>query len=114
MYWRVAAVDGSGNIGEMTKALGFKLPIALKVTTSGLLRKGKSGTLTITVADPARNGVRGAKVTITGGGLRKKIVTTKSNGKTSALKLKPKSRTKITITVTKAGYKTTTFSYTVR
>ncbi len=114
MYWRVAAVDGSGNIGEMTKALGFKLPIALRVTTSGLLRKGKSGTLTITVADPARKGVRGAKVTITGGGLRKKIVTTKSNGKTSALKLKPKSRTKITITVTKAGYKTTTLSYTVR
>ncbi len=114
MYWRVAAVDDSGNIGEMTKALGFKLPLALRVSAAGLLRKSKTGKLTITVTDGSRNAIRGAKVVITGAGLRKKTVSTKSTGKTSTLKLKPKSRSKITITVSKSGYRTTIFSYSVR
>ena len=114
MYWRVAAVDDSGNIGEMTKALGFKLPLALKVQTSGLLLKGKTGKLTITVTDGSRAPVRGAKVTITGAGLRTKTVTTRSSGKTAALRLRPKKRETITITVSRSGYKTTTATLTVR
>ncbi len=114
MYWRVAAVDDSGNIGEMTKALGFKLPLALRITTSGLLRKGKTGKFTVMVSDGSRNPVKGVRVTITGAGLKKKVATTKSSGKTAALRLKPKKRAKITITVTKKGYKTTTVTYTVR
>ena len=110
----MAAVDDIGNIGETTQALGFKLPIALKISALGSLRKGKTGKLTISVTDPAHGSCRGAKVTITGAGLRKKITTTKSNGKTAALKLRPRKREKVTITVSKAGYKTTTLTITVR
>ena len=107
MYWRVAAVDDSGNVGEVTKALLFKLPMALRISASGRSARASPGKMTITVTDPGRKGVRGVKVTITGGGLRK-TTTTKSNGKTPALKLRPRKREKVTITVSRAGYKTTT------
>jgi hypothetical protein len=114
LYWRVAAVDDSGNVGEMTKALGFRLPIALKVTATGFLVKGKSGKLTVSVRDAFGKALKRARVTITGAGLRKKIAYTKSTGRTSALSLRPKKRTKVTVTVSKSGYKTTTVSVTVR
>ena len=110
----MAAVDDIGNVGETTPALAFKLPIALKVSALGSLKKGKTGKLTISVTDSARIGIRGAKVTITGAGLRKKITTTRSNGKTAVLKLRPRRREKVTITVSKTGYKTTTLTITVR
>jgi hypothetical protein len=116
LYWRVAAVDDSGNVGEMTKALPFQLPMSLKISTTGLLHKGKSTKFTVTVTDLSRNVIRGAKVSIRGAGL-KKSGTTKSNGKL-VLKLKPRKRGKLTITVSKSGtnprYKTATITLTVR
>jgi hypothetical protein len=113
LYWRVAAVDETGNVGEMTKALGFVLPIQLKVATAGLVKRGKSSKLTITVTNARdKTPLAHARVTITGGGLRKKTVTTNSKGQVK-LKLKPKSRTKLTITVTHARAKTTTYGTTI-
>lgn len=112
LYWRVAAVDDSGNVGEMTKALAFKLPMQLKLSMLGLLKKGKSGKVTFTVVDGFRNSIKSAKITITGGGL-KKTTLTKSNGKV-VLKLKPRKRGKVTITVSKSGYKSSTMTVTVR
>ncbi len=112
LYWRVAAIDESGNIGEMTKALAFRLPPQLKVTVSGLPRRGKSSTLTIAITDASRNAIRGAQISITGAGVRRKGLT-KTNGK-ALVKVRPLRPGKLTITVTKKGYRVAVIVINVR
>ena len=115
MYWRVAAVDDSGNIGEVdARRCCFKLPIALKVSALGSLRKGKTGQAHDHGHGPGAQRRQGREGEDHRRRPEEEDRTTKSNGKTPALKLSPRKREKVTITVSKAGYKTTTFSYTVR
>jgi len=86
------------------------------VSALGAPRAKKSGKLVITVLDPRRNGVRGAKVVITGAGLRKKTVRTNSSGKVTVT-LKPRKKGSIRISVSKAGspaYRSTSITVTVR
>jgi large repetitive protein len=112
LYWRVAAIDERGNIGEMTKALTFRLPPQLKVSVSGLPRRGKSSTLTINVTDADRGAIRGAKISITGAGVRRKGLT-KGTGK-ALVKVRPLRPGKLTITVTKKGYRVAVIVINVR
>jgi hypothetical protein len=116
LYWRVAMVDETGNLGEFSAGRSIYLPQQLKVSALGAPRAKKSGKLVITVLDPRRNGVRGAKVVITGAGLRKKTVRTNSSGKVTVT-LKPRKKGSIRISVSKAGspaYRSTSITVTVR
>jgi hypothetical protein len=116
LYWRVASVDEIGNIGEFSPSRSIYLPQQLKVSVLGVLRRKKSGKLVITVLDPKRNGVRGAKIVITGAGLRRKTVRTNSAGKVTVT-LKPRKRGTIRIAVSKSGspaFRSTSVTTTVR
>ncbi len=116
LYWRVAMVDETGNVGEMSPGQSIYLPQQLKVTALGALKRKKSGRLVITVLDPKRNGVAGAKVVITGAGLRKKTVKTNSQGKVT-VKLKPTKKGSVKIAVSRTGkpaFRSTSITITVR
>src|SRR5262249_39683922 len=116
LYWRVAMIDETGNLGEFTAGRSIYLPQQMKVTVLGLLKRKKSGKLTITVLDPKRVGVRGAKVVISGAGLKTKTVKTNSAGKVTVT-LKPKKKGTIKIAVSRAGnpaYRSTSVTTVVR
>ena len=70
LFWRVASVDSGGNVGAF-KTGSFILPKGLSVSITGVLRRGRRSLVTISVRSArTRKAVRGARVTITGAGLR--------------------------------------------
>jgi hypothetical protein len=112
LYWRVTPVDDRGGHGAY--AIGsFVLPKGMSITTSGLLRKGHAGHLTIYVRDAKRKAIRGAKVTITGAGLATKRAKTNRKGLVS-VSVRPRKRGKITVVGHRKGFADGSAAITVR
>ena len=112
MWWRVAAIDESGNIGETTKPLSFILPPRLKIAVVGLAQRGKSGKITVTVTDFSGHVIKGARVSISGPGVRRSGKTNKLGKYT--VTVRPRKADKLTITVTRSGYQGSSYVLAVR
>lgn len=111
-HWRVASVDDGRNTGAWTTGT-FVLPKAFRVTVSGLLRKGRRGIATAFVRGADRRAVRGARVRVTGRGLRSATRKTNREG-AAAFKLRPRRASTLTFTITRKGYRDATATLVVR
>jgi hypothetical protein len=126
-YWRVAAIDGDGNVGAYaTNPATFTLPAIsggggggpsakqFEVTFSGKLIKNRARDITVKVRDSATlNAVSGASVRAYGAGVSVTTKTTNSSG-VAKFHLKPTQLAKVTFRVSKTGYVTLYASRTVR
>jgi hypothetical protein len=118
-YWRVAAIDGDGNVGAYaTNPETFTLPAVgggggggggvkqFKVTFSGRLVKNRARDITVKVRDSLTlNTVQGASVRAYGAGVSLTQKTTNSSG-VAKFRLKPTQLAKVTFRVAKSGYVT--------
>jgi len=117
-YWRVAAIDGDGNVGAYaTNPETFTLPAIssggggpsvkqFKVTFSGRLVKNRARDVTVKVRDSVTlNAVQGAAVRAYGAGVALTQKTTNSSG-VAKFRLKPTQLAKVTFRVAKSGYAT--------
>jgi len=115
-YWRVAAIDGDGNVGTYANnPAHFTLPTAsgggtgpknFKVTFTGRLVKNRTTDITVKVRDATTlNAVQGALVQASGAGMPTALRTTNSSG-VAKFRLRPTKLSKVTFRITKAGYVT--------
>jgi hypothetical protein len=124
-YWRVAAIDGDGNVGAYaTNPQTFALPAIsgsgsgsvkhFKVTSVGRLVKNRYRDVSIKVRDSATlNAVSGATVRAYGSGVTTTTKTTNSSG-VAKFHLKPTQLGKVTFRVSKTSYVTFYFYKNVR
>ncbi|MDX6299058.1 MAG: large repetitive protein [Nocardioidaceae bacterium] len=103
LYWRVQAVDADGNGGDWGYGT-LGLPSKMVLTASpSVLSKGTSKVVTITVKNAYGAVVVGAKVTLSGAGVRAVSKNTGTKG-TAAFTIKPTKAGKIAVTAAKAGF----------
>lgn len=103
LYWRVASVDDGKNLGAWTTGT-FVFPRALRVSISGYARKGTSTRVRIVVRDADRRPVRGARVRVTGKGLRSATRRTDADG-IARFSVLPRRLAKLTFAVSRKGYR---------
>lgn len=116
-WWRVAAIDGDGNVGAYaTNPETFTLPTIgggggpstkqFKVTFTGRLVKNRARDVAVKVRDSVTlNAVQGASVRANGAGVSITTKTTNSSG-VAKFHLKPTQLAKVTFRVSKTGYVT--------
>ena len=102
-YWRVAAVDTSGKTGPYSTAKPLTFATRLAATASTTVMGSKTTqTIKITVKDGQGHSVRGAKVTVSGAGVKKTSKTNKT-GNTFSFKVHPTKKGTITFSASKSG-----------
>jgi hypothetical protein len=118
-WWRVAAIDGDGNVGAYaTNPEHFQLPAMsggsssgpkqFKVTFTGRLVKNRTRDITVKVRDSVTlNAVQGALVRAYGAGVSYTQKTTNSSG-VAKFRLKPTQLQKVSFRITKSGYASVT------
>jgi hypothetical protein len=111
LYWRVAAVDEGSNIGAFSSGT-LTLSRKLVLTPFGKPKRGQTAFLRIRVVDGGRRPVGGAKVTVKGAGVKISRKSAKSGS--VSLRIRPRSKGRITITATKKGYSSGRASLRVR
>jgi hypothetical protein len=112
LFWRVAAVDADGNVGDWSpvQAFGISRPIRLTIYGSPVRgRKTKMMVLTAAGLDP----IPGVSIRIWGAGLKARTVKTKATGR-AAFIVRPRKRGTIWLRATKAGFKPATTAIRVR
>jgi len=113
LYWRVAAVDADGNVGDYTTAQTFTLPLFLRLSASGYPVKGKTVSITITATNPSLLPVRSAMIVMRGAGVGTLVHYTGSTGKTTFASVHATRYGTVTVTGSKSGYQTTSIYLTV-
>jgi hypothetical protein len=102
LYWRVAAVDEGGNDGGWaTGRVG--LLRRMNVSAFGLLHRGARGVLSVTVTDARAHAVRGARVTVSGAGVRARKRTSRRGAAT--FRVRPRARGTLRVRVDKSGFR---------
>jgi hypothetical protein len=117
-YWRVAAIDGDGNVGAYaTNPETFTLPAItssgggtslkhFKVTFSGRLVRNHYRYVTVKVRDSATlNVIKGASVRAYGAGVSVTTKTTNISG-VAKFRLRPTQLARVTFRISKTGYAT--------
>jgi hypothetical protein len=117
-YWRVAAIDGDGNVGAYASTPEtFTLPAIssggggttvkhFKVTFSGRLVRNRYRYVTVKVRDSVTlNVISGASVRSYGAGVSTTTKTTNSSG-VAKFRLRPTQLAKVTFRISKTGYVT--------
>jgi hypothetical protein len=103
IYWRVQTIDADGNGGDWNQStLGLPSKMALSASP-GVMPKGTTKTVTITAKNAYGAVVVGAKVTLSGAGVRAVSKTTGAKG-TAVFKIRPTKAGKIAVTATKTGF----------
>jgi predicted RecA/RadA family phage recombinase len=103
LYWRVASVDEGNNVGGYTSGT-FSLPKRIKVTVTGLLRKGAKGAVKVKVTDARGRTVSKAKVRVTGAGIGGVAKRSSKRGIVT-FKLRPRRKGNISFLASKGGYR---------
>ena len=103
LYWRVAAVDEDRNQGDWTQVQTIRLQPRLRLLVSGLARRKHKSTVHVSVMDPKGKRLAGARVKLTGLGIRAVVRKTDSRGQVS-FTVVPKRHGKLLVTATKSGF----------
>ena len=111
LYWRVAAVDGGGNVGSFESG-PVRVGRPLTVRVRGTLRRNRTSRLAVVVRG-AGKALRLASVRASGAGVRAQTKRTGKRGSTS-LRLRPKRKGFVTIRVSRSGYATKSVRVRVR
>jgi hypothetical protein len=102
LYWRVAAIDADGNLGDFTAPQEFGIAQTLRVRAFGTPIKGRKTTLTVS-ASAARGAVAGARIRVWGAGMRSRAKFSNSDGR-AIFTVRPIRRGKVYVQVTKAEF----------
>jgi len=114
LFWRVAALDEGGNVGDYTQAQTINRTPRMDITLRGSAKRRKRSTLTITVTNfETGGGIARATVRVTGAGIKARRVRTDILGN-ARLVVRPSKRGTLRFTATKAGYRRATASLRVR
>jgi hypothetical protein len=112
IYWRVAVVDEGANTGGFaTSPLRNSKPMRLRLR--GSLRQGRARTVRATVKDARGRAIRGAQVSVTGGGLHVGVRRTTRRGRVS-FRLRPGIKGKVRFQAEKPGFRPTVKTISVR
>jgi hypothetical protein len=103
LYWHVAAVDEDRNQGDWSQAQVIRLQPRLRVSVSGLVRHQRMSSVRVYVMNAQGKRLAGAKVKLTGLGVRAVVKQTNKLGQVS-FKVRPKKKGKLLVSATKAGY----------
>jgi hypothetical protein len=103
LFWRVAAVDADGNVGDFSRPQPMRLLPQLRIRVAGTLRRRHRGKLTVIVSAPGADFVAGAHVTVAGRGVPTRTKTTGPRGATT-FQLRPTRRGRILVSAAKPGY----------
>jgi hypothetical protein len=103
LYWRVAAVDEDRNQGDWTQIQQIRLQPRLKISVSGLARTKHVSTVRVSVMNAQGKRLAGAKVKLTGVGVRPVVKKTDKLGQ-ATFKVRPKKRGKLFVSATMAGF----------
>ena len=101
--WRVAAIDEGGNVGAWASGR-IGLLRRMVVTTSGLLHRGRPGLLEVRVRDIRGRGLRRARVSIRGAGVRAGSRRTSRRG-IVRFRVRPRVSGRITVRADKRGFR---------
>lgn len=113
LYWRVAGVDGDGNVGDFSPAQQLSLLPKLKLSAKGNLRKRRRGSASVTVKNAQGNFMKGVSVHVVGAGVKAKTVKTDMWG-IAHFELRPTKRGRILFTAKKAGFQAAGITLRVR
>ena len=102
IYWRIASQDKGDNQGAFASGT-FVFPRSFQIKTSGTARRGRRSRLVVTLRNASRKPITGARVTISGAGIRKASKRVDRHG-SARFSVRPKRRGSITIRVHKTGY----------
>ena len=104
LYWRVAAVDEDRNQGDWSPMQTISLQPRLRLSVSGLARRGRKSRLTVRVLTYTGKPLARVVVRVTGKGIKAKSGRTNATGKL-VFTLKPKRKgATLTFRATKAGF----------
>ena len=103
LFWRVAAMDKAQNVGDWTQAQRIDIAQRLRVAVSRPAIRKFWTRVVVTVSDPTLKPVAGAKVRVSGAGIRAKTARTNRSGKVS-FRLRPPKRGRLVFSASKAGY----------
>jgi hypothetical protein len=103
LYWRVAGVDEDRNQGDWTQVQTIRLQPRLRVSVSGVAHSKRRSSVRVSVMNTTGKRLAGAKVKLTGVGVRP------VTGKTNRLGMvtftvKPKRKGKLLVSATMAGF----------
>jgi len=113
LYWRVAGVDPDGNLGDYSPAQPLSMLPRMKLTTKGSLRKRLRRTVTITVKNAGGRWIKGAKVRVTGAGVKAQTRSTSALG-VARFTLRPTKRGRVLFTAKKSGFQSAGITLRVR
>jgi hypothetical protein len=112
IYWRIASQDKGNNQGAFAGGT-FVLPRGFRIRTRGFAHKGARNSLAVSLTDATGKPIKGAKVTLSGAGIKK--VTNRVNKRGEArFVVRPKRRGTITVRVRKSGYRDGLATFKVR
>lgn len=103
LYWRVAGVDEDNNQGDWTQAQTIRLQPRLRLLVSGLARPKRMGSVRVSVMSPQGKRLAGARVRLTGLGVRAATKTTNRLGLVT-FTVRPKRKGKLLVAASKRGY----------
>lgn len=112
-WWRVGSVDELGNVGDYTDEQRIALPQRIRLFATGLLYRGKRGTINVTVTNPKSQPIGRVSVSVSGAGVSPSTKRTDASGKTS-FRVRPTRAGQVKVHATKSGYKSATVYLTVR
>ena len=90
LYWRIRALDTRNAAGAAATG-AFTLPRSFTLSSAGLLRRGHTSSVTITVRGAGAKAMRGVGVRVAGAGVRARTKRTGRRG-TAAFRLRPSRR----------------------
>ena len=104
LYWRVAAIDEDRNQGDWSPAQTISLQPRMRLSVSGVAKRGRKSRLTVRVSMFSGSPMGGVRVRVTGKGIKARSGRTNAKGKL-VFTLKPRRRgATLTFRGTKAGY----------
>ena len=113
LYWRVAAVDEDRNQGDWTQAEQIRLQPRLRISVGGLVRAKRMSSVRVSVMSGVGKRLAGAKVKLTGLGIRAVVKKTNTLGQVT-FKVRPKKKGKLLVSATKPGFQAAYGSLKVR
>jgi hypothetical protein len=113
LYWRVAGVDPDGNLGDYSPAQPLSMLPRMKMTAKGTLRKKLRRTVTITVKNAGGSWIKGARVRVTGPGVKARTLSTSVFG-VVRFTIRPTRRGRVLFTAKKPGFQSAGITLRVR
>jgi hypothetical protein len=111
-FWRVAAIDADGNVGDYTGTQQITTTRRMRLTTYGTPVRKRRSTIIVSTRT-SRAAIGGVRVRLWGAGVTARTKTTRADGRVT-FSITPRRRGRIYVRATKAGFYTAQTSVAVR